>query len=235
MNIALVGYGKMGQVVHSRIHSDDKIVGIVSEGYLASLKDIEEKVDVVIDFSHPSNLMMILDYCLEKHACAVIATTGYTASQIEQIEKYSNKVAILYTANFSLGVTLMNKVIKEITPILKDSFDIEVVEAHHNKKIDAPSGTAQLFLKSINQENEFEVVNGRNGISKRTTKEIGVHSIRGGSIVGEHRVIYAGDDEILEVRHEALSKNIFANGAVKGAKWLFQKPAGLYSMEDVLF
>ncbi|MGM9972241.1 MAG: 4-hydroxy-tetrahydrodipicolinate reductase [Anaeroplasmataceae bacterium] len=236
MNIALVGYGTMGKIVHDNFEPNDKLVGIVSIGYLESLFDIKDDIDVIIDFSHPANLNMICDFVKKNHTPVVIATTGFSASQIEQIHDLANYAPVLYSSNFSLGVILLNRVIREVTPILKDKFDIEVIEKHHNKKIDAPSGTAKMLVDTIKSQGDFEVVNGRVGSSKRNPyKEIGVHAVRGGTIVGEHSVIFAGNDEVLEFKHEAHSKAIFAVGAVAGSKWLVSKPNGLYNMEDVLF
>ncbi len=232
MKVAIVGYGAMGQYVGSIL---DDVVGIVSPGYLDSLDQMEEKCDVIIDFSHPSNLGMIARYAVKNKVCVVLATTGYDDFDIKTIEKLSMSVPVLYSGNFSLGVILMNKLIREITPILKDDFDVEVIEKHHNKKIDAPSGTAKMLINSVNQDGDYNIVYGRSGEAKRNLKDLGVHSLRGGTIVGEHSVIFAGTDEILEVKHEAHSKMIFAKGAVKGAKWLLDKPVGLYNMEDVLF
>ena len=136
---------------------------------------------------------------------------------------------------FSLGVILLNRLVKEITPILKDSYDIEVIEAHHNKKKDAPSGTAKMFVKSIVDATGYSVNEGRSGICPRDKKEVGVSAIRGGTIVGEHEVMYCGEDEVITLKHSASSKKIFANGAIKAAKWLIGKPNGMYDMEDVLF
>lgn len=236
MNIALVGYGAMGQIVHKCFYENDKLSGIVSLGMKSSLDEIKENIDVVIDFSNPANLDMIYDFCKKNHTPVVIATTGFSEEQIKKIHDLAKYTPVLYSGNFSLGVILMNRLVREITPILKDSFDIEVIEKHHNKKIDAPSGTAKMLINSMNENNEFKVVYGREGSSKREPyKEIGVHSIRGGTIVGEHSVIYAGLDEVLEIKHEAHSKAIFAKGAIRGAHWLYGKDNGLYNMENVLF
>lgn len=236
MNIALVGYGTMGQIVHKNFDPNDKLVGIVSIGYLDSLYDIKDDIDVIIDFSHPANLDMIYDYVKNNHTPIVIATTGYTQEQIRKINDLANYAPVLYSSNYSLGVILLNRVIREVTPILKDKFDIELIEKHHNKKIDAPSGTAKMLVDTMIGVDDFNVVNGRVGVSKREpNKEIGVHAVRGGTIVGEHSVIFAGLDEVLEFKHEAHSKNIFATGALLGSKWIVNKGNGLYNMEDVLF
>lgn len=236
MNVALVGYGAMGQIVHKNINPNDTVVGIVSLDKLSSLSEIKEKIDVIIDFSNPANLDMICEYVEKNHTPIVIATTGYTKEQVEKIHNLAKVAPVLYSGNFSLGVILLNRVVREVTPILKDKFDIEVIEKHHNKKIDAPSGTAKMLVRSIEEAGDFKEVYGREGSSKREPlKEIGIHAVRGGTIVGEHSVIFAGLDEVLEFKHEAHSKSIFAVGAVQGASWIVNKPNGLYNMEDVLF
>ncbi len=235
MNIVLVGYGSMGQIVHKNMSFNDKLCGIISEGYLSNFEEVSDKIDVIIDFSHPSNLDLIYNYCKKTQTPVVIATTGYTEEQLEKINDLKNYAPVLFSANFSLGVILLNKVIREITPALKDKFDIEIIEKHHNKKIDSPSGTAKLLLDSVNKDNDFNVYNGRVGTSKRNKMDLCMHSIRGGSIVGEHSVLYCGLDEVLEFKHEAHSKAIFAKGALSGAAYLMDKECGLYNMEDVLF
>ena len=188
--------------------------------------------DVIIDFSNPANLQMLADYCRVSGCPAVIATTGFEAEQLKEIEKLAETVPVVFSANYSLGINVMKRVIAEITPILEDTFDIEIIEKHHNKKLDAPSGTAKMLLEAADADGSYEHVFGRDGNRKRG-REIGVHAIRGGTIAGEHTVIYAGTDEILEVKHTAGSKKIF--GALKAAAFAAQAQPGLYSMEDVLF
>ncbi len=235
MRVALVGYGTMGKIVEEKLlQANHSVSGIVSIGLLEDLAQIDQPFDVVIDFSHPSYLDMILAYQEKTNVPVVFATTGYSEQDIEKIKKAGQTHPIVYTANFSLGVTVFEEVLKQITPILENEFDIEVIEKHHNKKIDSPSGTAKMLVNAINANQKYEVVNGREGMRKRA-QEIGVHAVRGGSIVGEHSVIFAGEDEILEIKHEAHSKNIFAVGAVKAASYIVDKPAGLYNMNDVLF
>lgn len=234
MKVGLVGYGVMGQIVASKLSDNDEVVGILSPGYLDNLFDMKEIPDVIIDFSHPNNLNNICEYTSKYKVPVVIATTGFTSEQVAQIHDLATKTAVLYSANFSLGVILMNKVLKSITPILKDTFDIEVIEKHHNRKIDAPSGTANMFINTI-KEADTKLVYGRSGSSKRTKGEIGVHAIRGGNIVGEHEVLYIGDAEILSIKHEAQSRAIFASGAVVGANFIKDMEVGLFDMEDVLF
>lgn len=235
MKVALVGYGTMGQVVEKKlINRGHEIVGVISLGMKEDLCEIEEEFDVIVDFSHPSNLDMILKFVEARNIPLVVATTGYSDVQIAQIKEAGKRHAIVYTANFSLGITVFEEVLRLISPILEDTFDIEVIEKHHNKKIDAPSGTAKMLVDAIDPNHQYERVYGREGMQKRS-KEIGVHAIRGGSIVGEHSVIFAGEDEIFEIKHEAHSKNVFASGALRCAEFIKGKPAGIYNMHDVLF
>lgn len=234
MKICLVGYGAMGHVVAESIGSNDTISGIVAPDYYENLEGIE--CDVIIDFSHHTNVEKIYNYVLKYKKPVVIATTGHTDEELDLINKMSKIVPVLFSSNFSLGVILMNRIIKEISPILRDSFDVELIEKHHNKKIDSPSGTAKMLLNSIEGDDEIPLVYGRSGIKKREPLgEIGVHSVRGGTIVGEHEVIYAGEDEVISIKHEAFSKKIFARGALTGARWILDKEKGMYNMEDVLF
>lgn len=246
INTALVGYGKMGHILRKTIEDADDInfVGAVGpeQGAVESLDKIYaelygskgENMDVIIDFSYPGNLKPVSDFALSHGVPLVIATTGYSEEQVDYIRTLSEKIPVVYTANFSLGITVLNKVLKEVAPILKDSFDIEIVEKHHNRKVDAPSGTAKMLLAAVNENEEFENVFGRSGMKKRE-KEIGVHAIRGGTIAGEHTVMFAGEDEILEFTHIANSRKIFAVGAVKAAKFIIGKPNGLYDMDQILF
>ncbi len=201
-----------------------------------SFKDLTEKPDVIIDFSSPAALKEELEYCVENKVPAVIGSTGFSAEQIEEIENASKKVAIFRTANFSLGVNLLCKLVNEAATILGEDFDIEIIEKHHNKKKDAPSGTALMLADSANAafDGGKPYINGREGICGQRGNEIGMHAVRGGTIVGEHDVLFCGEDEIITLSHSARSKKVFAAGAIKAAKWLAGKPAGLYSMKDIL-
>lgn len=191
-------------------------------------------IDVVIDFSNPANLDMLCDFCKANACPAVIATTGYEESQLAKIESLSRQVPVVFSANYSLGINVMKRVVAEITPILESAFDIEIIEKHHNKKLDAPSGTAKMLLSAADEAGQYEHIFGRDGNRKRG-KEIGIHAVRGGTIAGEHTVLYAGEDELIEIKHTAGSKRIFAAGALTAAQFTADAEAGLYSMEDVLF
>ncbi len=234
MKACVVGYGAMGKIICEMLAEELSCV-VAMECEHKSLFDVTSEFDVIIDFSNPANLDMICDYAKLHRKPVVFATTGYTEEQLSKIEELSKVTPVLRSANFSLGVILLNRLVQEITPILKDNFDIEITEAHHHHKVDAPSGTAKMLLKSVVDSTGFTPVYGREGFSPRKPNEVGVHSLRGGSIVGEHEVMYCGEDEVITLKHSAHSKKIFATGAIKAAKWLCDKPVGYYTMEDVLF
>ena len=195
----------------------------------------DEKGDVIIDFSHFSRLPAMIEYSIKNNIPMVICTTGYDETMLAKIVEASIKVPIVLSSNTCIGINLMNEVVAKIAPLLSD-FDIEIVETHHNRKVDSPSGTAKTLYNVINDalDNEMTAVNGRNGLHARDKKEIGIHSIRGGSVVGEHSVIFYGDDEIIEIKHTSTSRRIFEKGAIKAAKFLVGKKPGLYRMKEVL-
>jgi 4-hydroxy-tetrahydrodipicolinate reductase len=180
----------------------------------------------------------MLDYCVERKLPCVLCTTGLSEAQLEKVKNVSGKIAVLKSANMSLGVNMLLKILKEAAGILAPAgFDIEIVEKHHNLKVDAPSGTALALADSINEElgNEYEYVYDRSTRrEKRPEKEIGISAVRGGTIVGDHDVIFAGNDEVVTFSHRAYSKAVFGNGAVQAAKFLAGKPAGMYDMSDVI-
>lgn len=197
---------------------------------------IAESVDVIIDFSSPSVLYSQLEWAKTKHIPVILATTGYSEDDLKYIEKCSEEIAIFKTANFSVGVNLLVKLVREAAEALGDSFDIEIIEKHHRLKADAPSGTAIMLAESANSafDSKKKYLNGRNGAVCKRGDEIGIHAVRGGTIVGEHEVMFAGEDEIITLAHSARSKKVFAAGAVRAAKWIIGKPPGLYNMSDIL-
>ena len=234
MKACVVGYGAMGKIVCDLLKEELAYpVGLECE--YKELNETDKNFDVIIDFSNPANLDMIYNFAIENKKPVVFATTGYTDEQIAKIYELAKHVPVLRSANFSLGVILINRLVKEITPILKDDFDIEIIEAHHHNKVDAPSGTAKMLLKSVVDSTGFTPVYGRDGYQPRKPNEVGVHAVRGGSIVGNHDVVFAGTDEVLTLSHSAGSKKIFALGAIKAARFIIEKNIGLYDMEDVLF
>ncbi len=201
----------------------------------SSYECVKEKVDVIIDFSSPLSLDNILEYSLKNNVPAVLCATGYTPEQIKKIEETSKKVALFRSANMSLGVNVLIELVKEAAKSLY-GFDVEIVEAHHNKKVDAPSGTALMLADAVKSvDNEKFFLYGREGVvGKRTEKEIGIHAVRGGTVVGEHDVMFLGEQEKVTLSHQATDRSVFAIGAVKAAKYLATKKNGLYNMADVL-
>ena len=246
--IIMVGCGgKMGQVISGIVEADEDaqiVAGVdiakAECGYpvYPSIAEVKEEADAIIDFSHPSLLDGILSYAVEKQVPAVLCTTGYSNEDIEKINQAAEKVALLRSANMSLGINTMMKVLETVTKTLADAgFDIEIVEKHHNQKVDAPSGTALALADSINEacNEQYEYVYDRSKVrKKRDKKELGISAVRGGTIVGEHEVIFAGIDEVIEFKHTAYSKSVFAKGAVEAGKFLKGKPAGMYDMADVI-
>lgn len=239
--------GKMGQLLSKHIlESDDfeMAFGVdknpdkftnVFPVYLDPF-DYEGTIDLIIDFSHTSNLKNMLEYAIEKSVATVIATTGLSEDHVSIVKEASLKIPVLYSPNMSLGVNIMNSILKHYSKMLSDGFDIEIIEKHHNKKIDAPSGTAFLLANTINHalDDQMTLVFGRHGSDcPRTPDEIGVHTVRGGSISGEHSVIFAGEQEIIEIKHTALSKELFAHDTLRASRIFIKKPIGYYSMADL--
>jgi 4-hydroxy-tetrahydrodipicolinate reductase len=202
----------------------------------ASFTD-EVKGDVIIDFSHFSMIPNLLDYVEKTKTPAVICTTGLSEEVEARIDELSKEVPLFKSGNMSLGINLLISLAKKGAELLGETFDIEVVEMHHNKKIDAPSGTAYMIAEEINEslDNTKEYNYGRYGNdTKRQASEIGIHALRGGTVVGEHTVVFAGTDEMVRLEHRATSKKVFAQGAIKAAKYLLTKEAGFYNMNDML-
>jgi 4-hydroxy-tetrahydrodipicolinate reductase len=198
---------------------------------------IDVDCDVIIDFSNPNNLNDLLSFCKDKNVGIVIATTGLSKQQQEQIQETSKYIPVFKSSNTSIGINILIDLAKKATRALSDTFDIEIIEKHHNKKVDAPSGTAYMLANAMNEEldNSMEYNYGREGNdAKRNKKEIGIHAVRGGTIPGEHTVIFAGMDEIIEIKHTAISKKVFAEGAVKAAKYIANKEPRLYCMNDLI-
>ncbi len=202
-----------------------------------SLEKVQDTADAVIDFSSASNLENLLAYAKKTGTALILAATGYTGEQLAAIEEAAKEVPIFKTANLSVGINLLQKLVREAAATLGEQFDIEIVERHHNLKKDAPSGTALMLAESANEAfaEAKRYVCGREGmVGARTKGEIGIHAVRGGNIVGEHEVMFAGEDEIVTLSHSARSKRAFAAGALRAAKFMAGKPAGRYDMQDVL-
>ena len=248
INVTITGAnGKMGHVISSIIAERDDctvISGIdlntADNGKFPIVSEpalLPQKPDVIIDFSHPSALDKLLEYCLSTGTPVVIATTGFSDEQIAKIKSAAEQVPVFFSFNMSLGITLLANLAKTAAKLLGGQFDIEIVEKHHNQKIDAPSGTAIMLGNAINSvlDDKYHYVYDRHSRRmKREKYEIGMHSIRGGTIVGEHDIIFAGRDEVITLSHSAASKEVFAVGAVNAAVFLADKTAGLYDMSDVI-
>lgn len=237
--------GRMGRAVEALCEADEtvEIIGGVDVNLGVPHKfptvsnpfELEEKADAVIDFSHHTCAAMLCDYAAKTGTPVVFATTGYTPEELALIEKTSQSVALFTSANMSLGVNLIIELAKKAAEVLA-GFDIEIIEKHHNQKLDAPSGTALMIADGICEVRpDSEYVYDRSGVrKKRDRNELGIHAVRGGTIVGEHEVIFAGMNEVVTISHSAGSREIFASGAVRAAKFLAGKPAGLYHMKDVI-
>ena len=239
MKIVVYGAGVMAQYVkESILNTGNEFLGFIDplgNGDYVTLKNTDIEYEGIIDFSHFSLLEEVLESAIEKNVPLLIATTGHSEEQLKKINEAADKIPLIKATNTSVGVSVLNEIVAYATKLLQ-GFDIEIIEKHHNRKIDAPSGTANTLLEIINEnlKEEYDTVYGREGHSKRKEKEIGMHSIRGGNIVGEHSVIFAKNDEIIETKHEALSRKIFSDGSVKAINYLKGKKPGMYTMKDVL-
>lgn len=237
MKVIIVGHGQMGQMIESTLlrEGTHTILGIVHPGLFETPFDIPGKADVLIDFSYPGNLKNVLDYGKKMGCALVIGTTGLNAEQVASIHEAAQEIPIVFSSNYSLGVAALKKAVSLLAGMLMESgFDAEIVETHHHKKADAPSGTAKTLLSLLDPNNEYEHIYGRSGQVGARKKEIGIHAVRGGTVAGEHSVYFFGEDETIELRHSAASRQIFVNGAIRAAKFILRKQAGLYSTDDVL-
>jgi 4-hydroxy-tetrahydrodipicolinate reductase len=239
--------GRMGQEITKMLQGDEqaKIVAGIditesqNNGYpvFTSFADCKVEADVIIDFASPKKLDEMLAYAKLNQVPIVLCTTGLSESDLQMVSETSNHVAILRSANMSLGINTLIKLLKIATKVLAADFDIEIVEKHHNQKLDAPSGTALALADAMNEvlDGEYAYNYDRSSErSKREKKEIGISAVRGGSIIGEHEIIFAGLDEVIEIKHTAYSRVIFAKGAIYAAKYLAGKEPGMYQMSDVI-
>lgn len=240
--------GAMGKTITDIVAGDSEAqivagIDVVDDGtkeypVFSSIRDCDVEADALIDFSTPKILEDLLAYCEEKKLPAVLCTTGYDKGQLEKIERASEKMAILKSANMSLGINTLMRLVQEAAKVLAaEGFDVEIVEKHHNQKLDAPSGTALALADSVNaaMNGQYEYIYDRSQRrQKRDKKELGISAVRGGTIVGEHDVIFAGIDEVITFSHTAYSKAVFGKGAVAAAKFLKGKRSGRFEMADVI-
>lgn len=236
MRIAVVGNGRMGRMIDAVCAQDEvfEVAGFVGPDACASLTEIAD-IDAAIDFSYPGNLQAMLEDAVSRRLPLVIGTTGLTAQQGDAIRAAASVIPIVWANNFSTGVTVLTRLARMAAQALGGEFDIEITETHHNRKEDAPSGTAKMLLSAVDPQGEYAVVNGREGRPGKRGHEIGMHALRGGTVAGEHSVHFFGQMEEIELRHRADSREIFARGALRAAKFAVQAKPGLYDMEDVLF
>ncbi len=236
--------GKMGSHVRNeakKISTAEIVCGVDAFGgesdfpVYKTFDEVKEKADVIIDFSHFSALENVLAYAKKTNTPAVLCTTGYSAEQKEEIKQTSKEVPLFFSANMSLGVNLQIKLAKLAKEFFGDMADIEIIEMHHNRKIDAPSGTALAIADALNADDEFSYVYDRQSRhEKRNKKEIGISSIRGGNIVGEHDVMFICENERIEIKHIAESREVFASGALRAAEFMLGKAPGLYDMNSII-
>lgn len=240
--------GHMGQVVTAICAADEAceivagidIVDNRENGYpvFTDIDACDVEADVIIDFAAAVAVDKLLDYAVNRQIPVVLCTTGLSPKQLTKVQEASKRIAILKSANMSLGINTLLKLLKDAANVFAPAgYDIEIVEKHHNQKLDAPSGTALALADSINEarNNEYEYIYDRSQVRrKREKKELGISAVRGGTIVGEHEVIFAGVDEVIEFRHTAYSKSVFAKGAVEAAKFLAKQEVGMYDMSDVI-
>lgn len=235
MKAIIIGQGKMGKLIAETLES--KGHEVLAMGDLMHPEAVEAALtdaDVILDFSHHDNLDWILPGAVKNHVPLVEGTTALTEKQMEEMEEASRTLPVFYSANYSLGIAVLKKLAAAASSILKDKWDIEIIEKHHNQKADAPSGTALMLLDAVDPENEFDHVFGRNQSSGKRGHEIGIHAIRGGSLAGCHEIELEGPDESITIAHNANSRQIFVNGAIDAAEFLVKQPDGFYTMEDLV-
>ena len=232
--------GRMGQEVISLVQSGEDMALSAAvdrgggDGIFSSIDAFSGEADVVVDFSHHSAIAEILSYCKGKKLPVIVATTGHTEGELSLVEQAGEEIPVFQSANMSLGVALLAKLVKQAAAVLRGC-DVEIIEKHHNRKLDAPSGTALVLAEAVKSQRPDSVyVCGRGGMRKREANEIGIHSLRLGNVVGEHEVIFSMDSQSISLKHEAHDRSLFAEGAIAAAHFMVGKPAGLYRMEDLV-
>lgn len=235
MKVLVAGKGKMGTLIAQTAEAaGHQVLGMVDALDLSPLQEWEA-ADVVLDFSHRDNLDWVLKYVEDNDCALVYGTTGLDEAQKEQLMECSKTHPVFYSANYSYGVAVLQETLKKMVPMLKEAYDMELVETHHNQKADAPSGTAKAILDILNADQSFKEVYGRHGMVGARGKEIGVHALRGGTEAGEHTVHFFGDNESITITHHATNRQIFVNGAIQAAEFVVDKKPGCYEMRDLLF
>ena len=237
MRFILIGRGKMGRLIQETARSaGDEIEAAFGRDDLDQLGKLGKVADVVIDFSRPEALGEVVSYVRRTGTPLLSGVTGYTPDQLQALESLGTAAPVLWSANFSLGVAVLCRILSQVSSTLLPDFDVEITETHHNKKADAPSGTAKLLLQALDPDHALTPVYGREGLcGPRKSGEVGIHALRGGTVAGTHTVHFFGTDEELEITHRAASRQIFASGAYHVARLLPAMPAGVYDLQDILF
>lgn len=236
MKILLIGHGRMGHLIEqTALAHGDSIGGIIDVGNLSDLETIGKVADIAIDFSAPASLPAVARYVRQTGTPLLSGVTGLSDAELAIFDDLGHYAPVIHSANYSLGIAVFRKALQDVAATLED-FDVEIVETHHNKKADSPSGTAKILLEAVDPHHKKTPVYGRHGIvGPREKKEIGMHSIRGGTEAGTHTVSFFGQDEVFEMTHRAASRQIFVNGALHAARKLYQLPKGRYELQDILF
>lgn len=247
MKVMITGYGRMGQLIEQTLLADESasheivcridVAADPARGITdaAALAEMDKVADLIMDFSNPSLTDALLEYAWRTETPLLSGTTNMTPAQMDQLQALGEKAPVIWASNYSFGINLFRHILGEIAPVL-EGWDIEVSETHHNKKVDAPSGTAKTLIEAIDPNGDYDLVYGREGnCGARTKKEIGVHAIRGGTVVGEHKVDFFGTDEVFEITHKMGSRQVLVDGAVAMGKRLVEKAPGCYTIDELLF
>ncbi len=236
MKVLITGYGRMGRLIEDTlVKAGDEIAGWIDIENVNELESSEKIADIIMDFSNPSLTDTVVAYSARTGTPLLSGTTNMTPEQHEALARLAQSVPVIWASNYSLGINLFMHILPQVKAVLPD-WDIEITETHHNKKVDAPSGTAKSLADVLDPDGEYERVYGRGGnCGERTKREIGMHALRGGTVTGEHRVDFFGNDEVFEITHKAGSRQILVDGAIAAARKLAESEAGLYTMESLLF
>ncbi|HPE16951.1 MAG TPA: 4-hydroxy-tetrahydrodipicolinate reductase [Oscillospiraceae bacterium] len=237
MKILLIGHGRMGTLLEETARARGmEVVAALCSKSLDRLASLGKAADVVVDFSSPGAFQAVAAYVRRTGTALVSGTTGYDQAQLAAIRALGEAAPVIHSANYSLGVAVFRRLLAQVPVFFRDACDIEVTEMHHNRKADAPSGTAKLLVQALDPEGRLTPVYGREGqTGARRKDEIGIHALRGGTVSGDHTVYFFGEDEVLEITHRAASRQIFVNGALGAAQALVGKPNGFYTLEQLLF
>ena len=237
MKILITGHGRMGKLIETTAAAQGHTVAaVISRANASELITLGKVADVIIDFSAPALIPILCTYARRTGTPLLSGTTGLTDEAMELLRQTGEAVPVIHSGNYSTGIAIFREILERYSAMLLDGFDCEIVETHHNQKADAPSGTAKLLYQAIDPDGEYCVTHGREGITgKRPCKQIGMHSLRGGTVAGTHTVSFFGPDETIEITHTATSRQIFVNGALRTAEKLIARPAGFYTLKELLF